>query len=327
MTSLELHEPVHLEAWIVAHPEALGADLKIVTTQFNSWESGQGHASDRPDVLALSSTGELVVIELKRGGDKRVHLQAITYGALAATFTAERLAAAHAHWLHARGGAQISTDAALSLLREHVDGDWEDAILELPRLVLVAEAFPAQVLTTVNWLARAAPDLSIECHQYVVFESGSEVFVTFERLLPVRDLADQMLSAGERETKEAREVISGNKRRAKSVTIIAENNLIPDGSIIDLDLVTRARPEVVERINSWLDESVVRREVRWRSDPVRPLTWGAAEDPEERWTPSALRNEIFRLAGADAPNFSAADAWSYQGLNFYQLANQATVGD
>lgn len=95
MTDEGLLETVHLEAWITAHPEVIDTSLKIVTTQFNRWISDSDSAQERPDLLALSTSGELVVIELKRGGDRRVHLQAITYGALAAGFTRESLAEAH----------------------------------------------------------------------------------------------------------------------------------------------------------------------------------------------------------------------------------------
>lgn len=56
----------------------------VVTTQFSTWASETDTARERPDVLALSTSGELVVIELKRGSDRNVHLQAITYGALVA---------------------------------------------------------------------------------------------------------------------------------------------------------------------------------------------------------------------------------------------------
>ncbi len=323
MADLGLTEPLHLEAWLVAHPEALGADLMIVTTQFNYWESATGNAAERPDILALSSSGELVVIELKRGGDRKVHLQAITYGALAATFTLQMLAAAHAAWQTQRGN-QISQDEAAELLRNHVDGEWDDKVLELPRLVIVAEAFPAQVLTTIHWLAQVAPNLSFECFDYSLFESadGAGRYVVFNRIFPISDFSDQMLVAAERETRDARELISGNRRRAKSVRIIYDQKLIEDGSRVQLRLDTLVRPEVVAQVQAWLEGNPRRKEFIWREDPTRPLTWGAADDPDVRWTPSALRNEIFAQAGVEAMSFSAADAWSYGGRSLYLIANE-----
>ena len=323
MTELGLTEPLHLEAWLVAHPEALGADLMIVTTQFNSWESETGSAAERPDILALSSSGELVVIELKRGGDRKVHLQAITYGALAATFTLQKLAAAHAAWRH-QNGAQISQEDAVELLRSHVEGGWDEKVLELPKLVIVAETFPAQVLTTIHWLAQVAPNLSFECFDYSLFEGGDGEghFVVFNRIFPISDFSDQILVAAERETQGARELISRNKRRARSAQIIHDKQLIPDGAVVQLQLETLVRPEVIALVQNWLEVDPLRQQFIWRDDPVRPLTWGAADDPDTRWTPSALRNEIFSQAGVEKWSFSAADAWSYMGRNLYLIANE-----
>src|SRR5690606_3480795 len=91
MTAEGLTEPHHLERWLVDHIEVLDPTLKIVTTQFNRWSATAGTAAERLDILALARSGELVVIELKRGSDKNVHLQAISYGALVSGFTTSTL--------------------------------------------------------------------------------------------------------------------------------------------------------------------------------------------------------------------------------------------
>src|SRR5664280_2949312 len=147
MTDEKLTETQHLEGWVTDHPEVIDDTLMIVCTQFSSWQSGLAKASERPDVLALSSSGELVVIELKRDTDRRIHLQAITYGALVAGFTKEVLADAHANWLAQTNREHITQAEALERLEAHVESDWPDTLLGLPRLVLVAEDFPGQVLT------------------------------------------------------------------------------------------------------------------------------------------------------------------------------------
>lgn len=79
-----LTETAHLESWIKTHLDVIDDGLMVVTTQFSTWASETDTARERPDVLALSTSGELVFIELKRGSDRNVHLQAITYGALVA---------------------------------------------------------------------------------------------------------------------------------------------------------------------------------------------------------------------------------------------------
>jgi len=324
MNELSLQETQHLESWIKDHPQTIGDDLIVVTTQFDAWESQLGSARERPDILALSSSGQIAVIELKRGGDRRIHLQAITYGALAANFTIEELGKAHAKWLRNETGEVVSTEMALDRLREHVDGEWNDEVLELPRLIVVAESFPAQVLTTVQWLERVAPDLSVECHEYTLFRNETQTLVVFSRIFPIEDLSDRMLRPATRDvTESARELLTSNKRRAKSVTIIHEHKLIPEGSRMNLKLAGVVRHELVEPVEMWMNEEPARVDVRWVDDPSRPLTWAAADDPTKRWTPSSLRNQIFEQAIGVTPSFSAADAWSYRGRNLYQIAESA----
>src|SRR5690349_4158767 len=96
MSEQSLTEVAHLQPWVVSHPEILGGNVKVVTEQFGSWVTSGGQvAAERLDILGLDATGQLVIVELKRDGDKRIHLQALTYAALAAGFTKETLANVH----------------------------------------------------------------------------------------------------------------------------------------------------------------------------------------------------------------------------------------
>lgn len=315
-----LTEADHLEAWITENPGVIDESLMIIVTQFKSWASGDESANERPDILALSSSGELVVIELKRDSDKRVHLQAITYGALAAGFDRQSLASAHAAWWKQSGRGSGDVDEAMKRLQEHVESDWEEEILQLPRLVLVAADYPAQVLTTVQWLADVAPNLTIECHQFQLFCHGDDLFVNFHRLYPVDDLKDRRLRPAIVAAEEARERVATNTRRAKSVKVIHDLGLIPDGADMTLELATLVKPDVISEIDSWLDAAPQRREFTWSPDPTKPLRW--AERPDDAFTPSSLRDAVFLAAGVDKASFSAADAWSYRKKNLYTIATE-----
>lgn len=319
MASEKLTETGHLESWIKSNPEVIDDTLMVVTTQFHSWASDTGKASERPDLLALSASGELVVVELKREGDRRVHLQAITYGAMASEFSKDDLARAHAAWVAKEHGESISTEEALSRLIDHVDGDLDQSLFRLPRLILVAESFPDQVMSTVQWLADIAPDLTVECHEYQVFRSGQELMVSFQRLFPVDDLADRRLRPTFQESLAGlSDQVRTKRRNAKSVTIIAENNLIPNGATVTLDPTGFVKKEVLDQVVEWLGESPDRGSATWGGDPTRPLTW--ALDPTRTWTPTGLKNEIFVRAGLEPGAFSAADAWQYNGKSLYKIA-------
>jgi hypothetical protein len=321
-------ETQHLEPWIIAHPEVLDPTLKIVTTQFSRWASDEGIAQDRLDVLALSSAGELVVIELKRGADPRVHLQALTYAALVSGFTREDLAKAHQNWLHHRGDTTATFESAQQALEAHVEVEWLEEVFQLPRIILVAEFFPPQVITTIQWLSCVASDITIEAHEYNLFDRGDEVDVAFQRIFPINDLEERRLrpNLGERAA-EVREKVSSNRRRVRSVALIHQAGAIPDGALIELQLKNLGKSEVLDAVYSWLDEDPQRREVYWQSHPNKPLIWKAADDPTEPWSATNLRDAIFAQVFGEGVSFtfSAADAWSYESRCFYQIAQDCVT--
>src|SRR5690606_26823033 len=112
------------------------------------------------------------------------------------------------------------------------------------------------------------------------------------------------------------------QRQAKSVTRIHQLRAIPEGAPITLDLAGHIRPEVVKAVDEWLDADPMRRNVTWVDHPDKPLRW-AADPTKSSWSPSGLRNRIFIDAGLSSPNFSAADAWKFNGRSLYQVANDA----
>ena len=309
-----------LEAWITAHPEVIDESLMIVTTQFGSWASSAESASERPDILALSSTGETVVIELKRDRDRRVHLQVLTYGALVAGFTRQTLAAAHADWWATTNSGEVDIDDALQRLTNHVDGDWSEELFQLPRLVLVAAAFPAQVLTTVEWLSSVAPNLTIECHQFELAKDEDGLYATFHRISPVENLDDRLLRPAPNAAA-IREQVVANTRRTRSVRVIYENKLIPDGAPLALELSSRVKPAVKDQVDKWIAQDPVRGDFTWHRDPSKPLRWGL--EPDQAYTPTSLRDAVFAAAGAGKQTFSAADAWFYNGRCLYWIADDA----
>lgn len=120
---------------------------------------------------------------------------------------------------------------------------------------------------------------------------------------------------------EKREQSAGGRARARSVRVIREHQLIPDGAKMTLELESVVKPGVVQQVSEWMAEDPVRGQVWWssHSDRDRPLRW--AVEPGKAWNPTRLRDEIFRRAGISAPSFSAADAWCYEGRCLYEIAN------
>lgn len=335
MSALQLRESDHLEEWIISYPELVGEDLMILTSQFGRWESETNSARERPDILALDSAGQLVVIELKRSADRMIHLQAITYAALASQFTLDMLAEVHADWLNARNEEKVSTDSALRLMSEHVESDLDESLFQLPRLVLVAESFPDQVLSTVKWLDDVASPIDIECHEFALFSDGSQrTLVSFRRIFPIDDLEDRRLRPiGEKSSSAAQVKLNERRRRADTAVILSgERNpdtgelMIPDGAELYMNLVSKVKPDVIDRIEQWLLGDEQRSKVYWHNDNKRrPLEWGL--EPGSRWGLTALRNEIFSRVGEPQRVFSAPHTWSYEGRTLYEISFDIDPGD
>lgn len=325
MTESGLYEVQHLERWVVQHPEVLGDGVMVVTTQFDRWGSTAGdHAAERLDVLALDANGQLVVVELKRDSDRRVHLQAITYAALVANFSKDILGRVHAQYISTQEAEPISNEQGLQRLVDHVEGDWDPDILAQPRIVLIAERFPLQVITTARWLMNvSAGALTLECHEISLFRLPGEtatLCASFNKVWPVDDMQDRVLGPKLDEAQQTQRKIVEKKRRARSAKIISDNGLIPPGATVQLNLSTYIAPDLVKAVHNWLNDDSRRLDVRWQPDAAKPLQW--AYDTSQSWSVSRLAKHIIALAtrGAEPDTIAGGDVWWYQDRNLASIA-------
>lgn len=328
MVGQGFREVQHLERWIVENPEVLDETMKIVTTQFSRWASEADVASERPDIIAITSSGELVVIELKRTADRQVHLQAITYAALVSSFSMDILSEEHARWHNKQNPTEekLTKESAREALESFIESDAEfdeEVLFALPKILLVAPSFPPQVLTTVQWLGEVTPDLSIECHEYKLFnvENRDEIptiVASFNRLFPVDNFDDKRLRAQSGRVVEAKE--KRRTRRRKSVDRILEHGAIPDGEALRFDSKGLLKAENSQALQEWISEDPARGRFTWDTSSKNPLKW--AVEPEKRWSPTGLRNELFKRAQVHRGSFNAALAWFHNGSNLFQIASR-----
>lgn len=323
-------ETQHLEKWVVEHPEVLGDGVMIVATQFDRWGSDAGDsARERLDILGLDVNGQLVVAELKRAGDKTVHLQALTYAALVAVFSPELLGRAHAQHLAKRGGGEVSAAEGLSMLKDHVEGDWDTDVLSQPRVVLVAEKFPLQVLTTSRWLTTVSGgSITIECVEVSLFrDPDGELCVTFNQIWPVKDLDDRMLGPQMSEAQETQKKIAERTRRARSSKIIADNGLIPEGATLELALSPWISKTVVEEVDRWLSEDPNRASVTYHNDPVNPVRWSGHPAGPISFTRAAKFIVAEATGEPERQAIPGGDVWAYQGRTMAQIAEAFLLSD
>lgn len=324
LATLGIFETTHLERWVVDHPEVLGDDVLIVTTQYGKWSSNSGDlAKERLDILGLDSSGQLVVVELKRGIDQNVHMQAITYAALVAGFSKATLADAHAEYLNRRiVSEKVSVAEAGEALNEHVDGTWDDDVLTVPKIILLAEDFTAQTYTTVTWLSNLTPNLSIEMHTVnaFVFEDQQPCIV-FRRLFPAVDPSTRVLTPGVAVASAASVAtkIAEKKRRIRSTYILHDTGAIPEGEQVVLDLHTWIDPQLAAAVDVWIGEDPRRGRATWVSDRERPLRWEAGSD--ETFTPTGLAKHVIREATGQLQDaIPGADVWQWSGQSLASLA-------
>ncbi len=333
LADLGVLESSHLEKWVVDHPEVLGDDIVIVTTQYGKWSSDSGDlARERLDILGLDSSGQLVVVELKRSTDANVHLQALTYAALVAGFSKDTLEDAHAEYLN-RGLAEpvVSPTQAGERLHDHVDGTWDDDLLTVPRIVLIAEDFTAQTYTTVSWLSNLTANLAIEMHTVNVFVlDGQRPCVVFRRLFPAVDPSTRVLTPGIATAAATSVVtkIAEKQRRIRSTYLLHDSGDIAEGTEIVLDLHGYIDAQTAAQVDAWISADERRGRAVWVTNRERPLRWAAGTS--ETYTPTGLaKHIIYEACGRRPTAIPGADLWKWRGNTLAALATQdrPTVAD
>lgn len=292
-----IRERQHLQEWVIAHPEILGEDVLIITSEFDRWSSESGEsARERLDVLGLDPSGRLVVVELKRDSDRLIHIQATTYAALVSGFDEETLAAVYAEFLSRRGDACTPAEA-LERINDHVEDGLDSDVLSVPRIILLAGQHPAQVITTADWLTRQG--LDIELREVRAFRLGAQLAVSFDQLYPVPGIGSQLLAPARRQAVESVERAAERAKRANAVGVIIENDLLPPGAPLALNITTAVNPEIRATVRNWVSESPDRALATWTNERSAPLRW---KPDGTTWTPTGLARHVLKEAtGIDRP--------------------------
>jgi hypothetical protein len=166
---LGLRERRDNQEWVAAHPDILDDDLMIIAKEF----SGFDRTSERPDLLAIDSTGNLVIIELKRddsGAD--AYWQAVKYASYFRHANADKIAEMLADY------ASISQEEAGDRLLKHLDADDLDSVNREQRIILASHRFAPEATSAVLWLNE---------------KFGGENLITCVQLTPYRDEAADAL--------------------------------------------------------------------------------------------------------------------------------------
>lgn len=187
-----LKEREHLQEWVLANPQILGSDVKVVTCEFDRWESRAGSEKDRLDILALRSDGHLVVAELKRdAAPDTVEMQAIKYAAMASRFDVDALADAFCDF-HRKRGRTVTEVEAIDELRAHTEYTLSDETLRAPMIILIAGSFPPTVTATAVWLSEMGLDIKLTRVQ--AYRTPEGVVITVSQHYPPPDVEEFLVA-------------------------------------------------------------------------------------------------------------------------------------
>lgn len=229
LSEIGITERQDLQRWVEDHPEMIGTDLLLITTEFDRWELKQDKVADRLDILFLDSDGHPLVAELKRGeAAATTELQALKYAAYCSSLRTEEIAEEFAAF------HETSPEAAHESIVEHAPSlaDGEPASV---RIQLLAGRFGPAVTSVVLWLNDFG--LDIGCTEIKVRKLSSEKAVLVARqILPPPDAADFLVRRRKRE--EAEEKKEARAKQRNAVTVINEIGSVENGT--ELALVLQA---------------------------------------------------------------------------------------
>lgn len=315
-----LKEREHLQEWVIANPQVLGPDVMIVAFEFGRWAAFSGAVErDRLDILALDKEGHLIVIELKRDkAPDTVDMQALKYAALVSRFTRDDLDKVHAEYLSRSRGEAVDPDTAATELDEWATMT-EDS-LRLPRLVLMATAFPTTVTATVVFLHQQL-GLDIRLLAFQAYRTAHDVLLTVSQHYPPPDVEEFVLSPEVNEAKQARTKRQTKQRETSTVARLIAAEALDSGDRLEFRSPSADGQAEVE---PWLAVDDNRRWATWQDDPVGPLQWAS---DGQRYSPTGLARHILAEAAGRTSQIQGPLYWvTGEGQTLVELANALPSG-
>lgn len=191
--------------------EILVPDVIVLAEEFASWDESRR----RIDLLAIDRHANLVVVELKRGGDGFMDLQALRYAAMVSTMTFEQATAAHRSYLQARDSQVDAEEALLEFLGW--DEPNEDEFGQSVQIVLAASEFSKELTTAVLWLNEH--DLDIRCVRVQPYSWKGEMLLDVQQVIPLPEAAEYQVKVREKVRREREDRRGGRDLTKYDVTV------------------------------------------------------------------------------------------------------------
>ena len=207
----EVRERQDLQRLLRDHVEVVYPDTLVIAEEWGEFEDSRR----RIDLLGVHSSGDLVVVELKRTEDGgHMELQAIRYAAMVSAMTFARATDIYADHLHKLG--RDPADAA-ARLADHLGGEEEPERLfaRHVRIVLVSADFGKELTTAVLWLNDSG--LDVTCVQLRPHALDGRTLLDVRQVIPLPEAAAYQTKLKE---KAAEERVEAAGRSTREMTFV-----------------------------------------------------------------------------------------------------------
>ena len=195
LAAVGLKEREDLQRWIAEHPNVIGDDLLLVTSEFDRWELKEHKVADRLDLLFMDSNGSPLVAELKRDkASDTVELQALKYAAYCSQLVLDDVAEEYARF------HEVGVEEARARLVDHAPSLEEHGPGRV-RIRLVAGEFGPAVTSVVLWLRDY--DLDIGCVAIKARRADSgHIIISSRDIIPLPQAEDYLVRRRRKEQQE-----------------------------------------------------------------------------------------------------------------------------
>jgi hypothetical protein len=195
LAAVGLKEREDLQRWIAEHPNVIGDDLLLVTSEFDRWELKEHKVADRLDLLFIDSNGSPLVAELKRDkASDTVELQALKYAAYCSQLVLDDVAEEYARF------HEVEVDEARARLVDHAPS-LEEHGLGRVRIRVVAGDFGPAVTSVVLWLRDY--DLDIGCVEIKARRADTgHIVISSRQVIPLPQAEDYLVRRRRKEQQE-----------------------------------------------------------------------------------------------------------------------------
>lgn len=220
-SDLGFKERPDIQEWIAKNPECLDEELLIIQKEFNKFEGTE----ERLDLLAIDSSGALVIIENKRDDSgKDVTWQALKYASYCSTLTKEQVIDIYQEYLNSQHSDKTAKEKLTEFFerfRDINDKSFEEiSINEQQKIILVARNFRKEVTSTVMWLINNG--ISVKCFKITPYnynykhgeEEDSLFLLDIEQIIPVKEAADYYIKMADK-NKESQSIKEAEIKRRK----------------------------------------------------------------------------------------------------------------